>query len=96
MIAQKQLVSYWSNRFEISAQVFESKNTSFYSRSHLNEHHKIIVFKTKKHNFIFYPEIYDNFFSRLSTLEKSIDLDRLNLYLPLLSLEHRGADYYFC
>lgn len=47
MIAQKQLISYWSNKFKISDRVFESKNTSFYSRSHLNEYQKIIVFRTR-------------------------------------------------
>ena len=95
MTAKKQIIAHWSNKFKMSPGNFENKGTSFFPRKHLNKHQRVIIFQTQKHNFIFYPDIYIELFSHFSKSNKLIGADELNLYLPSLSLEQRGTDYYF-
>ena len=95
MTARKQLISYWADKFKILPSILESTGTSFFPRSHLNESQKIITFQTKKRDFIFYPDIYAELFSRLKLSNQSIEIEQLDRCLPSLSLTQRGTDYYF-
>ena len=95
MTTKRKVIAHWSNKFKISPKNFENQGTSFFPRSHLNKHQRIVIFQTQKHNFIFYPDIYIELFSRFSISNELIGGDELSPYLPSLSFQKRGTDYYF-
>ena len=95
MVAREQLIDYWSKRFKISPDTFDSQGVSFFARSHLNKYQKIIVFQTINHSFVFYPDIFLDSCSQNRDFHKFIDFKSLKRCFPTLSIEQRGTDFYF-